>query len=79
MDEAKEKRLQSFERMRLAIIDDQKRTIKELNRLKRLRKMRTVTYRQLSAQKLANKNMLDLYKIYDIEDEEGEIDENSSS
>lgn len=76
MNEAKLKRLEAYEKMRLAIIADQEKTIKEMNRLKRLRKTGSVTYKQLFAQKLSNKNMLDLYKIYDIEDEEGVIDEN---
>lgn len=79
MDQSKEKRLASYEKMRQAIITDQEKTIKELNRLKRLRKKNTVTYRQLTGQKLANKNMLDLYSIYDIEDEEGVDHENPSS
>lgn len=67
-----QERLEAYEKMHLAIIQDQEKVIFQMERLKRRGKKNSASYKQLLVQKISNKNMLDMYKIYGIELPKGE-------
>lgn len=67
MNQADQERLDAFEKMYQAVKEDQERTIRALEDLKRKGKKGSATYKQLFIQKMSNKNILSLYKIYNIE------------
>lgn len=66
MDEINAERLQNFEKMFQAVNEGYTDAIKRMDQLKKQGKMKSVTYKQLLAQKMTYKNMLDLYRLFDI-------------
>lgn len=65
-----ERRLKAFEDMLAAIIKQYDDTTKKMAKLKAESKEKTVTYRQLFANKLQLQAMLSYYRIYGLLDEE---------
>ena len=66
-----EKRLEAFEKMLEAIQKDYEIADNKMKQLKAEGKEKTATYRQLMGKKLQYQNMLSLYKIYGLLEEEG--------
>ena len=65
-----EKRLESFENMLKAILSQYDSTVEKMAKLKAEGKEKTVTYRQLFANKLQLQAMLSYYRTYGLMDEE---------
>ena len=65
-----EKRLKAFEDMLKAILSQYDSTVEKLAALKSAGKEKTVTYRQLLANKLQLQAMLSYYRAYGLLDEE---------
>lgn len=61
-----EKRLEQFEKMLQAIIEEYEDTVAKMEALKNDGKTKTVTYKQLMATKLSLQNMLSRYELYDL-------------
>lgn len=58
-----------FEKMLNNVLKNYENTILKLEKLKAEDKMKTVTYRQLTADKLKYQNIIDMYKFYDLIDQ----------
>ena len=65
-----EKRLEAFEAILQAILDRYNTTTAKMEKLKAEGKEKTVTYRQLFADKLQCQAMLSYYRTYGLLDEE---------
>lgn len=65
-----ENRLEKFEKMLEAILSQYDSTIKKMGDLKAEGKEKTVTYRQLFANKLQYQTLLSYYRTYGLLDEE---------
>lgn len=65
-----EKRLKAFEDMLAAILKQYDNTTEKMAKLKAEGKEKTVTYRQLFANKLQLRAMLSYYQTYGLMDEE---------
>lgn len=65
-----EQRLENFERMLSAVQESYHRTVTKMEQLKQAGKEKTVTFRQLMGDKLTYQNMLSMYKIYGLLDDE---------
>lgn len=65
-----EKRLEAFENMLKAILSQYDSTVEKMARLKANGKEKTVTYRQLFANKLQLQTMLSYYRTYGLVDED---------
>ena len=65
-----EQRLKAFEDMHAAILKQYDDTTKKMAKLKAEGKEKTVTYRQLFANKLQLRAMLSYYQTYGLMDEE---------
>lgn len=76
MDRKKEseKRLLAFETMLEAVQKNYEDVNQKMGRLKKEGKEKTATYRQLMGNKLQYQNMLSLYQIYGLLDDENHID-----
>ena len=61
-----EERLESFEKMLDAVRKEYDDSVKKMEKLKSEGKSKTVTYRQLMANKLTYGNMLSMYRLYDL-------------
>lgn len=61
------KRLESFEKMYDAIKREYEDINEKMDALKAQDRVKSATYRQLMGRKLMYTNMLDLYKLYDLE------------
>lgn len=70
MTENNEKRLERFEKMLQAVQTEYKRIIRQLEELKEKGKVRSVTYQQLLTRKLTYQNMISMYELYDLTDQE---------
>ena len=70
MTENNEKRLERFEKMLQAVQTEYKRIVRQLEELKEKGKVRSVTYQQLLTRKLTYQNMLSMYELYDLTDQE---------
>ena len=66
-----EKRLQAFEDMLAAIVEQYGGTTEKMARLKAQGKEKTVTYRQLFANKLQLQAMLSYYRAYGLLEDDG--------
>ena len=66
----KEERLKAFEGMLLAVQNDLDATMKRMEQLRAQGKEKTVTYRQLIANKLQAQNILALYRLHGLLDKE---------
>ena len=62
-------REERFEKMLNNVLKNYENTILKLEKLKAEDKMKTVTYRQLTADKLKYQNIIDMYKFYDLIDQ----------
>ena len=60
-------RLERFEAMKAAVESQHADIAAKMEELKKQGKQKTVTYRQLMGNKLGLENMLQLYKLYDID------------
>ena len=65
-----EKRLEAFENMLKAILSQYDSTVEKMAKLKEEGKEKTVTYRQLFANKLQLQAMLSYYRTYGLVDED---------
>ena len=63
-------RLDAFEKMLHGIRENYQNTDQKMKRLKEEGKEKTATYRQLMGNKMQYQNMLSLYQIYGLTDEE---------
>ena len=61
-----EKRLEAFENMQKAILEQYDATVEKMAKLKAEGKEKTVTYRQLFANKLQLQAMLSYYRTYGL-------------
>lgn len=61
-----EKRLEAFENMQKAILEQYDATVEKMAKLKAEGKEKTVTYRQLFANKLQLQAMLSYYRAYGL-------------
>ena len=61
-------RLEKFEAMLAAVQAQYADTTAQMERLKAAGRVKSATYRQLMGRKLTYGTMLDLYKLYDLED-----------
>lgn len=59
-------REERFEKMLNNVLKNYENTVLKLEKLKAEDKMKTVTYRQLTADKLKYQNIIDMYKFYDL-------------
>lgn len=66
-----EKRLESFENMLKAILSQYDLTVEKMAKLKAEGKEKTVTYRQLFANKLQLQAMLSYYRTYGLLENDG--------
>ncbi len=66
-----EKRLESFENMLKAILSQYDSTVEKMAKLKAEGKEKTVTYRQLFANKLQLQTMLSYYRTYGLLENDG--------
>ena len=66
-----EKRLESFENMLKAILSQHDSTVEKMAKLKAEGKEKTVTYRQLFANKLQLQAMLSYYRTYGLLENDG--------
>lgn len=62
-------REERFEKMLNNVLKNYENTVLKLEKLKAEDKMKTVTYRQLTADKLKYQNIIDMYKFYDLIEE----------
>ena len=69
-----EKRLLAFETMLEAVQKNYEDMNQKMGRLKKEGKEKTATYRQLMGNKLQYQNMLSLYQIYGVLDDENHVD-----
>ncbi|MEO2239946.1 hypothetical protein ABE547_12095 [Dorea sp. YH-dor226] len=69
-----EKRLLAFETMLEAVQKNYEDMNQKMGRLKKEGKEKTATYRQLMGNKLQYQNMLSLYQIYGVLDDEKHVD-----
>ena len=76
MDQKKEAemRLLAFETMLEAVQKNYEDMNQKMGRLKKEGKEKTATYRQLMGNKLQYQNMLSLYQIYGVLDDEKHVD-----
>ena len=61
------KRLDDFEKMYAAVVIGLDDASKRMDKLQKMGKSKTATYKQLMVQKLTYKNMLDMYRLFGIE------------
>lgn len=61
-----EKRLEQFEKMLQATLDEYDDTVAKMESLKKEDKTKTVTYKQLMATKLSLQNIISRYELYDL-------------
>ena len=71
-------RLESFEKMLTAVIGEYDAAVNKMAQLKAAGKEKTVTYRQLMSNKLQYQNMLTMYRLYGLLDEEREQEKTGS-
>lgn len=62
-------REERFEKMLNNVLKNYENTVLKLEKLKAEDKIKTVTYRQLTADKLKYQNIIDMYKFYDLIDQ----------
>ena len=64
------KRLEAFEKMLAAVQNEYGDILAKMEKVKTDGKVKTVTYQQLMSRKMMYQNMLSLYEIYGLVDEE---------
>ena len=65
-----DKRLEAFEKMLEAVQESYQITVNKMEQLKGEGKVKSTSYRQLMGNKLMYQNILSLYKVYGIIDED---------
>ena len=70
MDEPQ--RLEAFEKMLRAVQTEYESIVRQMEQLKEKGKLKSVTYQQLFARKITYQNMLSMYALYNLIDEEKE-------
>ncbi len=63
-------RLDAFEMMLAAVQREYADILSKMEKLKAEKKVKTVTYQQLLSRKLMYQNMISLYQLYDLVEEE---------
>ncbi len=63
-------RLDAFEMMLAAVQMEYADILSKMEKLKAEKKVKTVTYQQLLSRKLMYQNMISLYQLYDLVEEE---------
>lgn len=63
-------REEKFEKMMQSVLDSYDSTVEKMDKLRQEGKTNTVTYKQLMAEKLKNQNIISLYKIYGLIEED---------
>lgn len=72
MEEKDRQRLAQFEKMKAAVEQQHSDTINRLEALRTQGKQKSATYTQLLGNKMNLENILQLYKLYDIDEVESE-------
>ena len=67
MNKEQEARYENYEKMHEAIREGYKDVEVRMGQLKKQGKIPTSNYKQLMGQKAAYKNMLDMYKLFDLD------------
>ncbi len=65
-----EKRLEAFEKMLAAVQEEYAGILSSMDKMKAEGKVKTVTYQQLMSRKLMYQNILSLYQIYGLAEEQ---------
>lgn len=76
MTENQEKRLEQFEKMLQSVQTEYKSIVRQMERLKKKGKIRSVTYQQLMTRKLTYQNMISMYELYDLAEKDDREREN---
>ena len=63
-------RIENFERMLTAVQENYKSTTEKMEQLRQAGREKSATFRQLMGDKLMYQNILSLYKIYGLTDEQ---------
>lgn len=63
-------RIENFERMLTAVQENYKTTTEKMEQLRQAGREKSATFRQLMGDKLMYQNILSLYKIYGLTDEQ---------
>lgn len=67
----KDSRLGAFEKMLTAVQENYEQTDRKMKQLKAEGKEKSATYRQLMSSKLQYQNMLSMYRMYGLLEEDG--------
>lgn len=70
MTSTESNRLRAFERMLESVQENYRLTMEKMQKLKEQGKEKSATYRQLMGNKMQYQNMISLYKLYDLIEEE---------
>lgn len=70
MTSTESNRLRAFERMLEFVQENYRLTMEKMQKLKEQGKEKSATYRQLMGNKMQYQNMISLYKLYDLIEEE---------
>lgn len=65
-----EKRLEAFEKMLAAVQEEYAKILSSMDQMKAAGKVKTVTYQQLMSRKVMYQNILSLYQIYGLVEEQ---------
>ncbi len=65
-----EKRLEAFEKMLAAVQEEYAKILSSMDQMKAEGKVKTVTYQQLMSRKMMYQNILSLYQIYGLVEEQ---------
>jgi len=65
-----EKRLEAFEKMLAAVQEEYAKILSSMDQMKAAGKVKTVTYQQLMSRKMMYQNILSLYQIYGLVEEQ---------
>lgn len=67
MEEKELQELEAYRKMQKAVKQEYENIVSKMEELKAEGRTKSATYRQLMGRKLTYTNMLDLYKLYDLE------------
>lgn len=67
MEEKELQELEAYRKMQKAVKQEYENIVSKMEELKAEGRTKSATYRQLMGQKLTYTNMMDLYKLYDLE------------
>ncbi len=67
MEEKELQELEAYRKMQKAVKQEYENIVSKMEELKAEGRTKSATYRQLMGRKLTYTNMMDLYKLYDLE------------